>query len=133
MDVSKVGVVGHSVGGHTASLLLGARPTDSRSGETHRTPRQGRRAARRAGRGGDALSEAAAENYFFFTTTDFTEMTTPALVVAGAPDPPRTGPCAAPDGTPTPTSSPALSRLTARNPGHTGASTRPGALQTAIT
>ena len=38
------------------------------------------------GRGGDALSEFAAENYPFFSTTDFSEMTTPALVVAGDKD-----------------------------------------------
>ncbi len=35
------------------------------------------------GRGGDALSEFAAKNYSFFLTTDFSEMMTPALVVAG--------------------------------------------------
>jgi hypothetical protein len=38
------------------------------------------------GRGGDALSEFAAKNYSFFSTTDFSEMTTPALVVAGDKD-----------------------------------------------
>jgi hypothetical protein len=38
------------------------------------------------GRGGDALTEFAAENYPFFSTTDFSEMTTPALVVAGDKD-----------------------------------------------
>jgi len=35
------------------------------------------------GRGGDALSELAAKNYPFFSSTDFSEMTTPTLVVAG--------------------------------------------------
>ena len=34
------------------------------------------------GRGGDALTEFTAENYSFFSTTDFSTMTTPALVVA---------------------------------------------------
>jgi predicted dienelactone hydrolase len=38
------------------------------------------------GRGGDALSEFAAEHYSFFSTMDFSEMRTPALVVAGDKD-----------------------------------------------
>jgi hypothetical protein len=38
------------------------------------------------GRGGDALSEFAAEHYSFFSTVDFSAMTTPALVVAGDKD-----------------------------------------------
>ncbi len=38
------------------------------------------------GRGGDALSAFAAEHYSFFSTMDFAEMTTPALVVAGDKD-----------------------------------------------
>ena len=38
------------------------------------------------GRGGDALAESVAEHYPFFLTTDFSQMTTPALVVAGDKD-----------------------------------------------
>ena len=38
------------------------------------------------GRGGDALTEFAAGNYSFFSTTDFSTMTAPALVVAGDKD-----------------------------------------------
>ncbi len=38
------------------------------------------------GRGGDAVTEFVAENYSFFVSTDFSTMTTPALVVAGDKD-----------------------------------------------
>jgi hypothetical protein len=38
------------------------------------------------GRGGDALAESAAAAYPAFATTDFSRMTTPALVVAGDKD-----------------------------------------------
>lgn len=88
MDRSRVAVLGHSMGGHTASVLLGAR---------HKAP-QGERdlslAESRIKAGvllaapgrGDALSKHAAENYTFFSTIDFSTMTTPALVVAGDKD-----------------------------------------------
>lgn len=38
------------------------------------------------GRGGDALTDHVAEHWPFFSTTDFSRMTTPALVVAGDKD-----------------------------------------------
>lgn len=88
MDRSRVAVLGHSMGGHTASVLLGAR---------HKAP-QGERdlslAESRIKAGvllaapgrGDALSKHAAEHYTFFSTIDFSTMTTPALVVAGDKD-----------------------------------------------
>ncbi|MFJ9950775.1 alpha/beta hydrolase family protein [Kitasatospora sp. NPDC091207] len=86
LDRSKVAVAGHSMGGHTASLLLGARLTDPHSGaEVDLTePRITAGVLLAApGRGGDALTRSTAENYPFFLTTDFSRMTTPALVVAG--------------------------------------------------
>ncbi len=86
MDRSKVAVVGHSLGGHTASLLLGSRLTDPQDGTEVDLIEPRIKAGvllAAPGRGGDALSEFAAEHYSFFSTTDFAEMTTPALVVAG--------------------------------------------------
>ncbi|MFJ3020320.1 alpha/beta hydrolase family protein [Streptomyces tendae] len=86
LDRSRVAVAGHSMGGHTASLLLGARLTDPDDGTEVdlAEPRIGAGVLLAApGRGGDALSESAAKNMPFFLTTDFSRMTTPALVVAG--------------------------------------------------
>ncbi|MEU9045618.1 MULTISPECIES: chlorophyllase [unclassified Kitasatospora] len=86
LDPSKVAVAGHSMGGHTASLLLGARLTDPDHG-TEVDLAEPRITAgvllAAPGRGGDALTRSTAENYPFFLTTDFSRMTTPALVVAG--------------------------------------------------
>ncbi|MGV9853839.1 alpha/beta hydrolase family protein [Streptomyces sp. NPDC003442] len=89
VDRSKVAVAGHSMGGHTASLLLGARLTDPDDG-TEVNLAEPRITAgvllAVPGRGGDALTESTAENFPFFLTTDFAKMTAPALVVAGDKD-----------------------------------------------
>jgi predicted dienelactone hydrolase len=89
LDRSKVAVAGHSMGGHTASLLLGARLTDPHDG-TEVNLAEPRITAgvllAAPGRGGDALTEFVAQNYAFFSTIDFSTMTTPALVVAGEKD-----------------------------------------------
>ena len=90
LDRTKVAIAGHSMGGHTASLLLGARLTDPRDGTEVNLvePRITAGVLLAApGRGGDAIVEAVAENYPFFLTTDFSKMTTPTLVVAGDNDP----------------------------------------------
>jgi pimeloyl-ACP methyl ester carboxylesterase len=83
-----VAVVGHSLGGHTASLLLGARHTDLRDGtEVNLTEPRIKAGVLLAAPGrGDALSKFAAENYPFFKTIDFSKMTAPALVVVGDKD-----------------------------------------------
>jgi dienelactone hydrolase len=88
LDRSRVAVVGHSMGGHTASLLLGARLTDPHDGtEVNMAEPRIKAGVLLAAPGrGDALSEFAAKNYSFFSTTDFSGMTTPALVVAGDKD-----------------------------------------------
>lgn len=89
LDRSKVAVAGHSMGGHTASLLLGARLTDPHDGTDVNLAEPRVKAGvllAAPGRGGDALSEFAAEHYPFFSTMDFSGMTTPALVVAGDKD-----------------------------------------------
>jgi hypothetical protein len=77
------------MGGHTASLLLGARLTDPRDGTEVNLAEPRIKAGvllAAPGRGGDALTGFVAENYPFFLTTDFAKMTTPALVVAGDKD-----------------------------------------------
>ncbi|MET7704600.1 chlorophyllase [Micromonospora sp. NPDC005413] len=89
LDRSRVAVAGHSLGGHTASLLLGARLTDPHDGTEVNLAEPRIKAGvllAAPGRGGDALSEFAATNYSFFLTTDFSAMTTPTLVVAGDKD-----------------------------------------------
>ena len=88
VDRSKVAVLGHSMGGHTASLLLGARLRDPRDGSevSLAEPRIRAGVLLAAPGRGDALSAYAAEHYPFFTTIDFSTMTTPALVVAGDAD-----------------------------------------------
>ncbi|MER7582251.1 chlorophyllase [Kitasatospora sp. NPDC097691] len=89
IDHSRVAVAGHSMGGHTASLLLGARLTDPDDG-TEVDLAEPRITAgvllAAPGRGGDALTDFTVEHYPFFLTTDFSTMTTPALVVAGDKD-----------------------------------------------
>jgi predicted dienelactone hydrolase len=89
LDPERVAVAGHSMGGHTASLLLGTRLTDPRDGTVanladHRIKAGVLLAA--TGRGGDAVTTFVAENYPFLTTTDFSAMATPTLVVAGDKD-----------------------------------------------
>lgn len=89
LDHSKVAVAGHSMGGHTASLLLGARLTDPDDGTEVNLAEPRIRAGvllAAPGRGGDALTESVAESLSFFLTTDFSKMTTPTLVVAGDKD-----------------------------------------------
>ncbi|MEU0073893.1 chlorophyllase [Streptomyces sp. NPDC006332] len=89
LDRDRVAVAGHSMGGHTASLLLGARLTDPDDGSEVNLAELRIKAGvllAAPGRGGDALTESTAENWPFFLTTDFSAMATPTLVVAGDKD-----------------------------------------------
>ncbi|MFC9632635.1 alpha/beta hydrolase family protein [Streptomyces mirabilis] len=89
LDHDKVAVAGHSMGGHTASLLLGARLTDPDDGTEVNLAEPRIKAGvllAAPGRGGDAVTEFVAENYAFFSTMDFSKMATPTLVVAGDKD-----------------------------------------------
>ncbi|MFH8990456.1 alpha/beta hydrolase family protein [Streptomyces sp. NPDC017940] len=89
LDHGSIAVAGHSMGGHTASLLLGARLTDPDSGREVdlSEPRITAGVLLAApGRGGAALSEFAARNFGFMGAPDFSAMTTPTLVVAGDKD-----------------------------------------------
>jgi predicted dienelactone hydrolase len=89
IDHDKIAVAGHSLGGHTAGLLLGARIADPDTGEEPdlTEPRITAGVLLAApGRGGEVLNGWMADIVPFFTTTDFSTMTTPALVVAGDKD-----------------------------------------------
>lgn len=91
VDHDKVAVAGHSFGGHTAGLLLGARLTDPDDGKEVDLiePRIKTGVLLAApGRGG-VLNESSAASMPFLLTTDFSTMTTPALVVVGDRDDPR--------------------------------------------
>ena len=97
LDRNRVAVAGHSMGGHTASMLLGATLTDPDSqtgdgigpGEVVSLLEPRIKAGILLGcpgNGGADLSEFAAKNYSFFLGAKFTEMKTPTLVIAGGED-----------------------------------------------
>lgn len=81
-DRTKIAVVGHSMGGHTASLLLGMRT----EGVSLRDERIRAGVLLGSTGRGDAVTDFVKEHYSFMATTDFSEMSTPALVVAGDAD-----------------------------------------------
>lgn len=87
LDRSKIAAVGHSMGGQTVGMLLGARLTDPQDkGATDVNMIDPRIVAgvllAPPGNGGDDLSEFAAKNYSALNP-DFSTMTTQALVIAG--------------------------------------------------
>ncbi|MBB5790396.1 alpha/beta hydrolase family protein [Jiangella mangrovi] len=83
----KIAAVGHSLGGHTAALLLGMQYDDPSQGgrKVSLADRRIRAGVVIAGpgRGGDALRDGVAELYPALNAPDFSTMRTPALVVAG--------------------------------------------------
>ncbi|MFJ9537509.1 alpha/beta hydrolase family protein [Streptomyces sp. NPDC101225] len=86
IDHDRIAVAGHSLGGHTAGLLLGARLTDPDTGKDVDLLEPRIKAGvllAAPGRGGDVLNGPMAEAVPFMRTTDFSTMTAPALVVAG--------------------------------------------------
>lgn len=89
IDRGAVAVAGHSLGGFTASLLLGALATDPATGEEVNLaePRIKTGVLLAApGRGGDVLNGPMAGEVSFFRTMNFSTMTAPALVIAGDKD-----------------------------------------------
>jgi predicted dienelactone hydrolase len=82
LDRTKIAVAGHSMGGHTASLLLGMKT----EGVSLRDERIKAGVLLGSTGRGDGLTEFVRENYPFMVTTDFSDMTTPTLVVAGDKD-----------------------------------------------
>ena len=90
LDRSRIAVVGHSMGGQTAGMLLGARLTDPKDeAATDVSMIEPRISAgvllAAPGKGGDSLSEFVRENYSALNP-DFSHMTTRTLVVAGDAD-----------------------------------------------
>ncbi len=85
LDRTRIAAAGHSWGGQTVSMLLGAQVLDSdgKPGEDMSDPRitAGVLLAT-AGEGGAELTPFAAE-HFPFMNPSFADMTTPALVIAG--------------------------------------------------
>ncbi len=87
LDRNRIGAVGHSMGGQTVGMLLGARLTDPQDADATDVDMMEPRIVAGVllappGNGGDDLSEFAAKN-FSALNPDFSHMTTPALVVAG--------------------------------------------------
>ncbi|KAK4925885.1 hypothetical protein LTR66_016379, partial [Elasticomyces elasticus] len=96
LDKSRVVVIGHSMGGHTASMLLGMTVADPETGFKDITNLKDERVkvgvlVGAPGVGGDTLSEMARKNYAFMSQPDFSDLTTPTLVIAGEEDIDPTG------------------------------------------
>lgn len=89
LDRERIAVAGHSLGGNTASLLLGMRLTDAESGEVvdFSEPRIKTGVLIAVpGDGGDSLSENGNRLLSFHRQVSFKEMTTPSLVIVGDDD-----------------------------------------------
>lgn len=85
LDHRRIAAAGHSFGGHTVSLLLGAQI----AGESFADTRISAGVLLAApGRGGRDLTEQSAARFPFFDV-DFAHMTPPSLVVCGADDNPH--------------------------------------------
>jgi len=87
VDRSRIAMAGHSWGGQTVGMLLGARVLDADGvpGESRRDPRVTAGVLLATIGTGDQLTPFAAAN-FPFMRPDFTQLTTPTLVVAGDAD-----------------------------------------------
>lgn len=85
VDPTRLAVAGHSWGGQSVGMLLGARVVgpDGRPGEDATDPRvKAGVLLSTTGTGGDDLTPFAQEN-FSFMSPDFDQLSTPTLVVAG--------------------------------------------------
>lgn len=90
LDHSKVAAVGHSLGGQTVGMLLGARltnPNDSYAVDVNMIDPRIKAGVLLAapGNAGDCLNDTAREHYSALNP-DFSHMTTKTLVVAGDAD-----------------------------------------------
>ncbi|MFE7896254.1 alpha/beta hydrolase family protein [Streptomyces sp. NPDC057424] len=86
IDHTKVALAGHSLGGFTAALLLGAGLTDPDTGNVVHLVEPRIKAGvllAAPGRGGDVLNGPMAELWPIIGAVDFSTMTAPALVVVG--------------------------------------------------
>jgi dienelactone hydrolase len=88
LDRSRIAAVGHSLGGHTVSLLAGMRVISPASGQEVNLYEPRIKAAVLLGApgGSEGITPKLAQLYPFFQGTDFAEMKTPTLVVAGDKD-----------------------------------------------
>jgi dienelactone hydrolase len=89
LDRKRIAVAGHSLGGNTASLLLGMRVTDPETGDTVDLSEPRIKAGiliAVPGEGGDSLSDNGKRILNFASQVSFKEMTTPALVIVGDAD-----------------------------------------------
>ncbi|MER5967780.1 alpha/beta fold hydrolase [Streptomyces sp. NPDC002057] len=92
IDRTKIALAGHSLGGFTAALLLGAGLTDPDTGNlVHLTEPRIKAGVLLAppGRGGEVFNGPMAEHWPVIGAVDFSTMTAPALVVTGDKDDPR--------------------------------------------
>lgn len=91
IDHAKAAVAGHSLGGFTAALLLGAGLTDPDTGKVAHLAEPRFKAGvllAAPGGGGDAFNGPMAEQWPVIGAVDFSTMTTPARVVTGDKDDP---------------------------------------------
>ncbi|KAI8670292.1 hypothetical protein NCS55_00775000 [Fusarium keratoplasticum] len=89
LDKSKVAVAGHSLGGMTATILLGAVNTDPRDGTKTQLADKRIKAGvviGGTGTGGSDLSENGRTKLIPFHNPDFSTMSTPSLIVWGDSD-----------------------------------------------
>ena len=87
LDRSRIAVAGHSLGGHTACVLLGMRFVDPNDGtDVDLKDERVIAGVVLAAPGNGNLSARASENYPFLRHADFSTMTAQALVVAGDKD-----------------------------------------------
>lgn len=87
LDRSRIAAAGHSLGGHTACMLLGMRVVDPADGaDVDLKDERVKAGVVLAAPGNGDLSAWASENYPVLRHADFSTMTTKALVVAGDKD-----------------------------------------------
>lgn len=88
LDKNRIVAVGHSMGGHTVSMLAGMRVTDTNDGkEVDLKEHRIKAAIIMGGPGNPAdLAPFAADHFPIMKSMNFSEMTIPALVVAGDKD-----------------------------------------------
>ena len=92
IDPTRIAAAGHSLGGQTVGMLLGARLTDPHDPnaadvDLHDARIKAGVLLAAPGRGGKDLSPAMAANHAFsFLNPDFSHLTTPTLVIAGDAD-----------------------------------------------
>ncbi|MEV7889013.1 alpha/beta hydrolase family protein [Streptomyces sp. NPDC002817] len=92
IDPTKIALAGHSLGGFTAALLLGAGLTDPDTGNLVHLAEPRIKAGvllAAPGRGGEAFNGPMAQQWPIIGAVDFSTMTTPALIVAGDKDDPQ--------------------------------------------